>query len=195
MKAIVLLSLLLTSCATSQWAFRNANDRKVRTTEKIVNLDNVSLTEDFLLIAINTKHISGSYEQTDKRQICFDRIAFSPNKEENFIPVNSLNFSCPQVMKVKNNLVESNSNNLLIVRFGNVEKTYTSSKPIFHGKSYPVLLNLKDGLKNEKTIEGNKLYYALVPFTFVFDIITAPIQWGIFIYEMRKMNMKHKGEK
>lgn len=42
----------------------------------------------------------------------------------------------------------------------------------------------------EGTVEekGNKLYYALFPFTVAFDVVTSPIQLGFFIYNMGKAN-------
>lgn len=42
----------------------------------------------------------------------------------------------------------------------------------------------------EGTIEekGNKLYYGLMPFTLAFDIVTLPIQLGVFVYNMGRAN-------
>lgn len=192
---LLLSCFFITNCATSQWAFRNATDNEVRIIENIKGINSIFLTEKYLSLDVNTIYTSSRFNEDGKKRLCFDRIAFTPNTKENIIPIHSSTFICPQGIETqaKEKLIKGPDQSL-IIRFQDQEESYNLKENIFHSQGSHILLSLTDGFKSKKLVKGNKLYYLLMPLTFTFDIITAPIQWGIFAYKMRKMNMTYKKE-
>lgn len=191
---ITLLVFLISGCAATQWVFRHAEDREVHSTESIESLNSVFLSERKLLIDINVNHKGPSFNQTDKRLICLDRIAFSPNPEGNTVPISAFNYQCPRndgKQKGKR-LAKAVDERSLIFQFHETEESYFSSTPVFQGKNKEISFKLLDGHKSRKQRKGSKLYYLMLPLTVPFDILTSPIQWGMYVYQTRKYNTEKR---
>jgi len=70
----------------------------------------------------------------------------------------------------------------LIVRLAN-RKEIIFQSPYLDSLKYKRII-IRESLEDVKEIEGNKAYYALLPITIVFDIVTLPIQMIAFVYAL-----------
>lgn len=162
---------LLSSCAFTQWAFRNANDREVVVRSSAKQIKDVVITKRYIVIHIG-------------EGLCVDILRMNKNVKKLDIFIDDAQYDCPTGVE-KEMREEQNLNKKLTLIYDKMESQYKS--PI------DLEIQLRHSLGKKEFIEGNKFYYALVPLTFIIDFVTSPIQFGIYFYQIRKQNLEKKG--
>lgn len=82
----------------------------------------------------------------------------------------------------------------LVVRLGNFQyRTFHTAKENFYGDGVKVKhIIFAKTFEGEHKEKGLPILYALYPFSIVFDIVTFPIQAGIFMYRSAQANKSRK---
>lgn len=155
------------------------------------DLKSVSVNDDYLVVDISMKPKNFDGEVSEK--ICFDRVRFSAREKVITVTVPSQNFKCPEVLdslsEVRTSKLSGQPDDIKVEVSGH-RYVLLDSKGLLQDDRHIDQINLVGHGVVKKKFKGNKLYYALLPITIPFDIVTLPIQAGIFIYKMRQVNQK-----
>ncbi len=180
----VLLLLSLTGCALSQWAFRNANDRTVVVSTSIDKVERVFVTDRYIVLKIQ-QSFKPSISDSGLRLFCIDILRLNSETKELKVFINDSQFDCPEGVEAEAKKGINLKDELKV----NYEKTEQLFESIRNLK-----VTLESAPERRKLLKGNKLYYTLVPFTFVIDLVTSPVQLGIYFYQAREQNLKRKNK-